>query len=44
MVEPVDLFEGGEFEVVEAPPRALVADQFGPVEAVHRFGQSDVVP
>ncbi len=35
VVEPVDPFEGGEFEVVEAPPGALVANQFGLVETAN---------
>ena len=43
VVEPVDPFEGGEFEVVEAPPGALVANQFGLVGPEHRFGQGVVV-
>ena len=43
VVEPADLFEGGEFEVVEAPPGALVANQFGLVELDHRLGQGVVV-
>ena len=43
VVEPVDPFEDGEFEVVEAPAEALVADQFGLVEPEHRFGQGIVV-
>jgi hypothetical protein len=29
VVEPVDPFEGGEFEVVEAVPWSAVADEFG---------------
>ena len=43
VVEPVDPFEGGEFEVVEAPPGAFVADQFGLVEPEDRFGHCVVV-
>ena len=35
VVEPVDPFEGGEFEVVEAPPGPLVANQFGLVETAN---------
>jgi len=30
VVEPVDPFEGGEFEVVEAAPGSAVANVFGP--------------
>ena len=40
VVEPVDPFEGGEFDVVEPAPRALVPDKFGLVEAVDGFGES----
>ncbi len=43
VVEPVDPFEGGEFEVVEAAPGACVADEFGLVESDDRFGESVVV-
>lgn len=43
VVEPVDPFEGGEFEVVDAPPGAFVADQFGLLEPEHRLGQGVVV-
>jgi hypothetical protein len=43
VVEPVDPFEGGEFEVVEAAPRSFVADKLGFVEPVHRFGERVVV-
>ena len=43
VVEPVDPFEGGEFEVVEAAPGAFVADKFGLVEAVDGLGERIVV-
>ena len=43
VVEPVDPLEGGEFEVVEAPLGALVANQFGLVEPYHRLGRGVVV-
>ena len=39
VVEPVDPLEGGEFEVVEAAPWSLVADEFGLVEPVDRLGE-----
>ena len=43
VVEPVDPFEGGEFEIVEAAPRASVAYEFGLVEPDHGFGEGVVV-
>ncbi len=43
VVEPVDPFEGGEFEIVETTPGAFVANQFGLVEPEHCFGQGVVV-
>ena len=43
MVEPVDPFEGGEFEVIKTAPGAFVPDEFGLVEAVDGFGESVVV-
>ena len=39
VVEPVDPFEGGELEVVEAAPWSFVADEFGLVEPVDRLGE-----
>ena len=39
VIEPVDPFECGEFEVVEAFPWSLVSDEFGLVEPDDRFGQ-----
>ena len=42
VVEPVDPFEGGEFEVVKAPLGPLVANQFGLVETEHRLSQGIV--
>ena len=38
-VEPVDPFQGGELEVVEALPRSAVADELGLVEPDDRLGQ-----
>ena len=43
VVEPVDPFEGGEFEVIKTAPGAFVPDEFGLVEAVDGFGESVVV-
>ena len=43
MVEPVDPFQGCEFEVVEALQRSSVAHEFGLVEPDDRFGQRVVV-
>jgi hypothetical protein len=39
VVEAVDPFEGGEFEVVVAAPWPLVADEFVLVEAVDGLGE-----
>ena len=33
VVEPVDVFEGGELEVVDGSPWSLSVDEFGLVEA-----------
>jgi hypothetical protein len=43
VVEPVDPFEGRVLEVVEAAPRAAVADELGLVEPDDRFGEGIVV-
>ncbi len=43
VVEPVDPFEGGEFEVVETAPWPFVADEFCFVEAVDGLGERVVV-
>ena len=43
VVEPVDPFEGGEFEVVDAAPGAFVSNEFGLVEPDDRFRESVVV-
>src|SRR5680860_1525587 len=42
-VEPVHPAQRGKFDVVDAAPRALLADQLGLVQAVGRFGQRVVV-
>ena len=39
VVVPVDPFQGGQFDVVEAAPRAAVVDQFGFKQANFGFGQ-----
>ena len=39
VVEPVDPFERGVLEVVEATTGAAVSDELGLVEAVHRLGE-----
>ena len=43
MVEPVDVAEGGELDVVEAPPRSLWVDELPLVEAVEALGHGVVV-
>jgi len=43
VVEPVDVGEGGELDIVEADPRAATVDQLPLVETVERFGQRVVV-
>ena len=43
VVEPVDPFQGGELEVLEASPGAAVADELGLVEPDDRLGQGVVV-
>ena len=43
MVEPVDILQGGVLHVVEAPPRATMADQLGLVQPVEGLGQGIVV-
>jgi hypothetical protein len=40
--EPVDVLQGGIFGIVEATPRAPVADQFGVFEAVEGLRQGIV--
>lgn len=43
MVEPVDPFQGGEFNRFEAAPRSAPMDDLGLVEAVDRFGEGVVI-
>ncbi len=38
MVEPVDVLQRGEFDVVEAAPGAAASDEFGLVEADEGLG------
>ncbi len=42
VVEPVDVFEGGELDVVDGPPGSLGVDEFGLVEADGRLGDGVV--
>ena len=42
MIEPVDPFGGGEFDVVYGAPRAAGLDYFGLVQTVDRLGKSVV--
>jgi hypothetical protein len=39
VVEPVDVLEGGELDIVEAAPWSLAADELGLVETVEALGQ-----
>ena len=43
VVEPVDPFEGGELDSLEAAPWASAVDDLGLEQAVDRFGESVVV-
>ena len=43
VVEPVDIGEGGELDIVEAPPRSLRVDQFPFVEPVEALDEGVVV-
>ena len=43
VIEPVDVLEGGEFDVVEASPRSLGVDELPLVEAVERLSHGVVV-
>jgi hypothetical protein len=44
MIEPVDVFQGGQFELVEAVPRAVPLHQLSLVQPVHRLGECVVMP
>src|SRR3954452_13543172 len=39
IVEPVDPFEGGEFDCLSTPPRATPMDHLGLEQAVDRLGE-----
>ena len=43
VVEPVDVLEGGVFDLVEVTPRGPLADKFRLVEADHRLGEGVIV-
>jgi hypothetical protein len=43
VVEPVDVLEGGELDVVEAPPWSVPTDEFGLVETVEALSERIVV-
>jgi hypothetical protein len=43
VVEPVDVGEGGPFDVVDVLPGTLAVDQLGLVETVEALGQGIVV-
>jgi len=43
MVVPVDVFQGGQFEFVEAAPWSVSFDQLGLVQAVYGLGECVVV-
>jgi hypothetical protein len=43
VVEPVNPFQGGEFDVVQGAPRAFAPDQFGLEQPDRRFSRGVVV-
>ena len=43
VVKPVDVFEGGDLDVVDRAPGAAAVDQFGLVETDCRLGEGVVV-
>ena len=43
VVEPVDPFQGGEFDFLHGPPRLAGLDEFGFEEPEHGLGQRVVV-
>ena len=43
VVEPVDVGEGGPFDVLDVPPWALAVDEFGLVEPVEALGEGIIV-
>jgi len=44
VVEPVDVLQGGQFEIVEATPRPTGTDEFGLVEPVEALRQGVDAP
>ena len=44
VVEPVDVGEGGQLDVVGVTPRALATDELGLVEPVHALGERVEAP
>lgn len=42
VVPPPDVFEGREFDLLDGPPGAALADEFGLVEAVDCLGEGVV--
>ena len=43
VVEPLDVDEGGELELLDVPPGSLRPDEFGLVEPDRRFGHRVVI-
>ena len=43
VVEPIDVLEGLDLDLINLPPRAAPADQLGLVEPDPRFGQGVVI-
>jgi hypothetical protein len=43
VVEPVDVFQGGELDVIEPSPWAFRSDQLGLIEPVETLSQSIVI-
>src|SRR5439155_19602560 len=43
MIKPVDVLQGGQFELVEAAPRTVPLDELRLVQAVHRLVERVVV-
>src|SRR5664280_2140500 len=43
VIEPVDVLGDRDLQVVDGPPRALVADEFGLEQAVERLGHGVVI-
>lgn len=43
VVEPVEVLQGGQFEVVKFSPGAMRADDFGLEQLIEAFGQGVIV-